>query len=448
MKVDKTRAARFLAGATAARSAGGIEKIWLDGRHKLSLDQSLPQIGAPAVWHDDYTGTGVSVAVLDTGIDTSHADLANQVMGAKNFSGEPDGDRVGHGTHVASTIAGTAAASNGRYKGVAPDAKLYDGKVCDDSGACSMSAILAGIAWAATEVKAKIVNLSVGGYDAPGIDPLEEAVNRLSAETGTLSVIAAGNKGPDTGTDGSPGSADAGLTVGAVDKHGQLADSPSRGPGVGDGAIKPDVTAPGVGIVGAKAKNSVIGTPIGDKYLMLNGTSMATSHTAGAAALLAQKHPDWKASELKAALMASAKPVAGQSLFEQGAGRIDVAKGVKQTVISEPGTMSFGTVEFPHDDDQPVTKTLTYGNLGDQPVTLDLTATLNDPAGQPAPPGSIELSANSVTVPAGRHASVQVTTNTKHDGPNGNHSGRVTATAEDVSVMTGLAVTRRTSTTS
>ncbi len=192
LKVDKANAAAFLSGATTARSAAGVQKIWLDAKRKLSLDQSVPQIGAPTAWQAGYTGKDVKVAVLDSGVDTSHPDLTTQVAGARNFTDTDDGDRNGHGTHVASTIAGTAAASDGRYKGVAPEARIYDGKVCDDHGDCQLSAILAGMEWAATEVKAKIVNLSLGAADAPEIDPLEEAVNRLTAETGTLFVIAGG----------------------------------------------------------------------------------------------------------------------------------------------------------------------------------------------------------------------------------------------------------------
>ena len=212
--------------------------------------------------------------------------------------------------------------------------------MCDESAARE-SAILAGMQWAATEEKAKVVNISLGGTDTPEVDPLEEAVNRLTAQSGTLFVVAAGNEGGE-GTVGSPGSADAALTVGAVDKQDELADFSSRGPRVGDGAVKPDITAPGVDIVAAGAKESVIGEPVGEQYMRLSGTSMATPHVAGAAAILAQQHPDWKAAELKGALMGSAKPAADQTAFEQGAGRVDVARAIKQTVIAEPGSVSFG----------------------------------------------------------------------------------------------------------
>jgi len=437
--VDKKNAAGFASGLSAARSANGVDKIWLDGKRHVSLDQSVPQIGAPAAWQAGYTGKGISVAVLDTGIDATHPDLATQVAGAKNFTEEPAGDQVGHGTHVASTIAGTAAASAGKYKGVAPDAKLYDGKVCELAG-CTESAILGGMEWAANEVKAKVVNLSLGGQDTPELDPIEDAVNKLTASTGTLFVIAAGNSGPDAGSIESPGSADAALTVGAVDKQDQLADFSSRGPRIGDGAVKPDVTAPGVDIVAARSKDAVIGDPVGDKYLMLSGTSMATPHTVGAAALLAQQHPAWKAAELKGALMASAKPAENQNAFQQGAGRIDLTKAIKQSVISEPGSVSFGTAQWPHPDDTPVTKALTYRNLGDQPVTLTLTASLTGPDGSPAPADALKLDKTSVTVPAGGTASVQATSDTRHDGPDGAYTGRVTASAEGTTVVSPIGV--------
>ncbi|WP_232828314.1 S8 family peptidase [Kribbella monticola] len=440
IRVAKATAAGFLAGVQPARSSLGAAKIWLDGKRRVTLDQSVPQIGAPAAWQAGFTGTGVSVAVLDTGIDASHPDLATQVVGAKNFTDDPAGDHYGHGTHVASTIAGTGAASNGRYKGVAPGAKLYDGKVCDDTGDCQDSAILAGMEWAATEVKAKVVNLSLGREDTAAIDPLEEAVERLTSQTGTLFVVAAGNNGPGEGTIDSPGSADAALTVGAVDKDNRLADFSSRGPRVGDGAVKPDISAPGVSIVAAKAKDSVIGEPVGDDYLRLGGTSMATPHVAGSAAILAQEHPDWKAAELKGVLMGSARPAAGQTAFEQGAGRVDVAKGITQTVVAEPGNLSFGTARWPHDDDTPVTRTLTYRNLGDRPVTLDLAASLSGPDGGPAPTDALVLSTSTVTVPAGSTAAVQVTSNTKHSGSDGTYSGRVTATGPAGSVTSAVGV--------
>jgi Subtilase family len=116
--------------------------VWLDGKKRLTLDRSVPQIGASAAWRAGLTGTGVKVAVLDSGYDPTHPDLKDLVIASKNFSAEPDiVDHVGHGTHVASTIAGAGAASGGEYQGVAPGAQLMIGKVCEESG-CQESAML------------------------------------------------------------------------------------------------------------------------------------------------------------------------------------------------------------------------------------------------------------------------------------------------------------------
>lgn len=438
--VGKGSTTTFLTQLTGARAASGVEKIWLDRKMQPTLDQSVPQIGAPVAWQAGYTGAGVPVAVVDTGIDANHPDLKSVLAGERNFSQDPDGDQLGHGTHVASIIAGSAAASAGKYKGVAPGAKLYDAKVCELSG-CSESSMIAGMEWAATEVKAKVVNVSIGGADSPEIDPMEEAVNRLTEQTGALFVVAAGNSG-DGGaqTIESPGSADAALTVGAVDKQDQLADFSSRGPGL-DGAVKPDLTAPGVGIVAARAKDGGrIGTPVNEYYTSLDGTSMATPHVTGSAAILAQQHPDWTAAKLKAQLAATAKQIDGQSTFEQGNGRVDVANAISATVVPETNSLSFGTASFPHDDDQPVTKTLSYRNDSKDPVELSLSATLQDPQGNPAPAGAVHLGAATLTVPAGGTAGVPVTLVTDNAGPTGNYSGRVVASTAGRTVSTTIAI--------
>ncbi|MFF5500008.1 S8 family serine peptidase [Streptomyces aquilus] len=174
----------------------GVKKVWLDGALRTALDRSVPQIGAPTAWAAGYDGTGTKVAVLDSGVDKDHPDLAGQVIAEQNFSDSPDTeDHYGHGTHVASIVAGTGAGSGGTYKGVAPGAKILDGKVLNDRGSGEESGVMAGMEWAVAQ-GADIVNLSLGGEDTPGTDPVEEALDRLSAETGTLFVVAAGNDGP------------------------------------------------------------------------------------------------------------------------------------------------------------------------------------------------------------------------------------------------------------
>ncbi|OLF18015.1 hypothetical protein BU204_08555 [Actinophytocola xanthii] len=427
-------------GTTTRRTAGGIEKIWLDGKRQSTLEHSVPQIGAPTAWEAGLTGTGTTVAVLDSGVDQTHPDLADREVAEHNLTDSPDAvDRVGHGTHVASIVAGTGAKSDGRFRGVAPGTRILDGKVLNDEGWGLDSWIIAGMEWA-TEQSADVVNMSLGGEDTEELDPLEEAVDTLSAEHGTLFVIAAGNAGPNPGTIGSPGSAAAALTVGAVDRDDELARFSSRGPRVGDGGIKPDITAPGVDIVAARHADGTIGEPVSDGYTALSGTSMAAPHVAGAAALLAQQHPDWTGAQLKAALSASARPHPSLSPFEQGAGRVDIPAALTQTLITKPTSLGLGTVAWPHHDDEPVNRELTYQNLGDTDLVLTLSADATGPDGAPA--DLFSLSADKLTVPAGGTASVTVTANTRLGETDGVYTGAVVATGAGTTTRTPLAVTR------
>lgn len=430
--------------APDARSAApGVRKVWLDARVKASLDVSVPQIGAPDAWAAGYDGTGVKVAVLDTGVDETHPDLAGQQVAEQNFTTDPTAvDGHGHGTHVASTVAGTGAKSGGKYKGVAPGARILDGKVLSASGSGDSSWILAGMEWAAAQ-GADIVSMSLGGDDTPGTDPLEEAVDRLSADGGPLFVVAAGNAGPAAnGTIGSPGSADAALTVGAVDKQDGIASFSSTGPRLGDGGIKPDVTAPGVDIAAAQAAGTAMGTPVADGYVSASGTSMATPHVSGAAALLKQQHPDWSGQQLKQLLSSATKP-GDYTSYQQGSGRIDLTQAIKQTVVSETGSLNFGKQAWPHDDDASATKSVTYRNDGTEPVTFDLSVKATAPGGAAAPEGMFAVSPKQLTVPADGTAEATVTTDTRIGGTvNGVYSARVTATGSGQSVQTAAVVNR------
>ncbi|MFE9098691.1 S8 family serine peptidase [Streptomyces sp. NPDC007264] len=426
-------------------AASGVAHVWLDGTRKASLDKSVPQIGAPQAWAAGYDGKGVKIAVLDTGVDADHPDLKGQVIEARNFSTATTADdKVGHGTHVASIAAGTGAKSNGKYKGVAPGAKILSGKVLDDDGYGDDSGILAGMEWAAQQ-GADIVNLSLGGSDTPETDPLEAEVDKLSEQKGILFAVAAGNSGEfGDRTVGSPGSAADALTVGAVDDHDRLASFSSRGPGL-DGAIKPDVTAPGVDITAAAAPGSLIDREAGENppgYLTISGTSMATPHVAGAAAILKQEHPTWSFAELKSVLTGSAKGGA-YTPFQQGSGRIAVDRAIKQTVLADPSSVNFGTAQWPHTDDKPVTEQLTYHNTGTADVTLTLSVTATDPEGRAAPSGFFTLGASKLTVPAGGTASVPFTVDTRPGGgTDGAYSAYVTATGGGQSVRTAAAVQR------
>jgi subtilisin family serine protease len=419
------------AGTFWARlAAGPAVTVWLDGVRHLTDDVSGPQIGAPQAHAAGYTGTGVTVAVVDSGIDASHPDLAGKIVAEQNFTGDGDAlDHVGHGTHVASTIAGSGAASDGRYAGIAPDAKLFDAKVCTADG-CDESAIIAGMQWAAADQHAAIVNMSLGGPDSPGLDPVEQAVQDLSARYGTLFVVAAGNDGAD-GSVESPATADAALAVGAVDRTDALADFSSRGPRTGDDGIKPEITAPGVDITAARSRDGILGNP-GDLYVTLSGTSMATPHVSGSAALLRQQHPTWSGAQLKAALMAAAKPNPTIGVYAQGAGRVDIGRGVSQAVLASPASLGFGFVPFPHTGDKPRSQPVSYHNFSASAVTLTLTT--------PASP-VFSVAPSTVTVPAGGDASVTVTVDTRV-GPDGRLGGELTASGGGVVVQTPVAVVK------
>ncbi|MEU9290751.1 S8 family serine peptidase [Streptomyces sp. NPDC048275] len=413
--------------AKAAKQLGeGIDKIWLDAKVTASLDVSVPQIGAPEVWQTGYDGKGVKVAVLDTGVDAGHPDLAGKIAESTSFV--PDQavqDGHGHGTHVASTIVGSGAASDGRLKGVAPGAELLVGKVLNNAGQGQSSWIIAGMEWAAHS-GAKIVSMSLGGTATGPSDVLSETVDELSASTGALFVIAAGNSGPSEQTLGTPGIADSALTVGAVDRSDKLASFSSRGPRLGDSAIKPEITAPGVGITAARSlgTNMPGSTPVDDRYTKASGTSMATPHVSGAAALVAQAHPDWTGQQIKQALATTAKTSSDASVFEQGDGRVDAVRAVGQGVFSTPA-LSFGKYEA--DDAEAASKDITYTNTTDKAVELKLASSLTEAT----------LGADVVTVPAKGTATVAVRVDPAGE-PEGRYTGHVTASADGVRVTTAV----------
>jgi Subtilase family len=441
----KSRLPRLWRNLTGGRAAprtldAGVTKVWLDGARKPLLDHSVPQIGAPTAWAEGLDGTGARVAVLDTGIDATHPDLAGKVVQEKNFTTDPDGDQIGHGTHVASTIAGTGAASDGKYRGVAPGATLLDGKVCvKATNLCPDSAMIAGMEWA-VDNHADVVNMSLGGPDTWDLDPIEETVNSLTASSGTLFVIAAGNEG-QRGSISSPASAQAALAVGAVDRDERIAGFSNQGPRTHDIGLKPEITAPGVDITAARSKDGVYGAP-GELYTILSGTSMATPHVAGAAAILAAAHPDWDATRLKSTLIGSAHPNPDLATIAQGAGRVDVARAIHQQVIASPSTLTFGLAVWPHTDDPVLERTVTYRNDGAGPLTLQLALTTDGPQGAPVPAGMFSLSADRVIVPAGGSASVKVRANSRIGSALGTFGGQVTASAGDQTVRTPFVLER------
>ncbi|MFI6784857.1 S8 family serine peptidase [Micromonospora sp. NPDC050276] len=425
------------ARSTGSRLAlgGGIAKIWLDGKVEADLADSTAQVGAPQVWASGNTGKGVDVAVLDTGIDINHPDLAGQIAATESFvPGQTVKDVYGHGTHVASTLAGTGAASDGNEKGVAPGVRLHVGKVIGDDNAGQESWIISGMEWAVRDQHAKIVNMSLGADPTDGTDPMSVALNELSEETGALFVVSAGNAGPGQYTVGTPGTADAALTVGAVDGNDTLADFSSQGPRLGDRALKPDLTAPGVGILAARSQDSA-----GEGWYRLgDGTSMASPHVAGAAALLAAQHPEFTGKQLKEALVSTAKAVGGLNPYQGGNGRLDIAATTAASVVATTSA-DFGYPEWPTAPEGTAEREVRYTNLSDNAVTLDLAATVDG-----GPENLFTLSSRQITVPARGVTSVTVATDFDRVPADNPFSGFLTATDDygTVRTRTALAIGR------
>ncbi|MFI1338147.1 S8 family serine peptidase [Streptomyces sp. NPDC020845] len=169
---------------------------------------------------------------------------------------------------------------------------------------------------------------------------------------------------------------------------------------------------------------------------------MATPHSAGAAALLAQQHPGWSGLEIKQALTSSAVGGTKASPFQQGSGRLDVGEAVTQTVVGEQTSLDFGTQRWPHDDDQTLVRHLAYRNMDSAAITLDLAIEAAGEGGQSAPADLFTLDTKRVTVPADGSAQVSIMADTSRSMPDGVFGGAVVATAGTQSVRTALVVTR------
>lgn len=303
-----------------------VDIIWPDLPVHTLLNDSVPIIRAPRVWESGFIGQDVTVAVVDTGIDVDHPDFEGRIAATTDFTGEGADDNNGHGTHVASTAAGSGAASDGLYRGVAPGASIIAAKVLRGNGSGRQSDVMAGIEWAVDQ-GADVINLSLGGPPTPcdGTDALSVLVD-AAVEAGVTLVVAAGNSGPGPLTVGSPGCARRAITIGAsvsdpATEADSVADFSSRGP-TGDGRRKPDLVLPGVGIIAARADGTSLGQVVNDYYTSLRGTSMATPHAAGIVALLLAANPDLEPDEIKRRLMAGARSLGLEGNI-QGTGRGD-----------------------------------------------------------------------------------------------------------------------------
>lgn len=286
-----------------------------------------------------YTGSGVTVAILDTGI-AMHPDFADRVIGFRDFVGTSrmPYDDCGHGTHVAGCLCGNGACSGGLYAGVAPGCRILSGKVLDDKGDGTISNMAAGIEWVLDSrelYQIKILNISVSMGETDHVRMMQYLVSCLEKvwDASIFVVVAAGNKGPAAGSISPLGASRKVVTVGCHDGnsfHGRQNSCESysgRGPTCAE-LKKPDIVAPGTDIMSCSAgfRQTVRGCR--DAYIVKNGTSMSTPLVAGAAALCLQKYPEYSNEQLKRRILWSASDL-GESWSKQGWGMLNVARSLR-----------------------------------------------------------------------------------------------------------------------
>lgn len=277
-----------LAKISDTMSHGNIEDVYEDFEVNICLDNAVKgPTKIIQVWDDlGLTGKGVTIGIADTGVDINHPDIKDRILDTEDFVNESGGDKHGHGTHCATIAIGDGAGSNGKYKGVACEAKSYIAKVLNKNGSGTASQVVDGIEWLA-EKGVDIISLSLGGPMNPFKKDIIELTCEAAWQAGIVVVAANGNSGPGSGTVGTPGGNKVIIGVGATDDKGVVTNFSSRGP-ARDAEIKPDVSAPGLDIIAGRATGTSMGSPVNALYTSASGTSMATPIVAGLVALLIQ----------------------------------------------------------------------------------------------------------------------------------------------------------------
>jgi len=407
-----------------------IASVNIDHPMNVADDLTNDATGVDAAWNSGYTGAGVTVAVIDSGINDSHPDLQDgngnsRVVYHQDFTGTATSnssgaqyDLYGHGTHVAGIIAGNGSLSGGNYAGVAPGATLVDLRALDQNGSGNDSTVIAAIQQAIalqSTYNIRIINLSLGRGIGVSYtqDPLCQAVE-AAWQSGIVVVVAAGNYGRLSvngsngfGTVTAPGNDPFVLTVGATKSNGSasasaetLASYSSKGPTTYDHVVKPDMVAPGNAIVSLAAPGAtleaaypaelVTGNDGNNDYFSLSGTSMATPAVVGAAALLLQEQSTLTPDQVKARLMLSATKLTAAfglfstsawvphlsqnftstyDLFSAGSGLLNVQAATSSTVLA-PATVGSALSPTAVYNVQANTVSMVYGNSTVAPISV------------------------------------------------------------------------------
>ncbi|MDX1611524.1 MAG: S8 family serine peptidase [Candidatus Thermoplasmatota archaeon] len=379
----------------------GVESLHLDREVTTVMDTSSRAIEADKAWATGLDGSGITVAVIDTGIEVTHPFFAGAIVSCvSTISGvvSPEcTDSDGHGTHVA----GTVASRDETYPGIAPGASLAAVRVLHAAGAGTSSDIIAGMEWVQenkdlTVPPIRVATMSIGFVDpgcGDGTGPEAQAADAL-VESGVFFSVAAGNAGHDSCTIDGASAAEKVTTIGAVDDQDTItqqddviADFSSGGP-TADGRLKPDVTFPGVGITSAYIGGGVL-------VATLDGTSMATPHAAGTAALMFQQDPSRSAQNVKDTMLNTAIKTANtgstaNAIYGHGLGNACEALGLQGCSELAPPPEPTEV----HVDDV----TLTSEVKGKDQVRVTTTATILDDQGEPVQDAAVSFT---VTSPSG-----------------------------------------------
>ena len=322
-----------------------------------SLFHIADTVRAKQVWGEGFSGAGVDVAVLDSGVVPVNGLAApGKVVNGPDLSfesGDPNLrylDTYGHGTHIAGVIAGrdddvptpVRSAEHDQFVGIAPDARIINVKVAASNGATDVSQVIAGIEWVVEHgrdngLNIRVLNLSFGtdGVQDYRLDPLAYAVEQ-AWRRGVVVVVAAGNEGYGDARMNNPAYDPFVIAVGGSDGRGTVAPSDDVVAGWssrGDAERGPDLVAPGASVVSLRDPGSYLdlrhpGARVGDRFFRGSGTSQAAGVVSGAAALLLQQRPALTPDQVKALLMSSARPLPEADKQGQGAGLLDVRQAV------------------------------------------------------------------------------------------------------------------------